>query len=305
MARNPRVLVQQPFSSSVYAPHVHYQRLSSSVPIDSLIRLRAFTASYRNEYESTMETIRDECCMQSAASMRTNLVSYNCFHGFSNQVMISNKLLLFNLLCSFSSCAVHLPLIVQGFVENFPHVKIYHFLVFNLRKDDTYDAAMRMLNVSSMPLFLFFQNGKKVDKLVGDSIALLDKTIKNLYNPETSRRRHLFSSTTSHHADTTDQKLLLTVAITKQTQTEIDTRVSGDDGIDDGAREDRIRAWICDSTDECGEVSWGIGSGYVLHGGEKLGSGLGEQWRGVRVSEQRQAWARVWVSCGVNRASGS
>ncbi|KAK9932828.1 hypothetical protein M0R45_020050 [Rubus argutus] len=190
MARNPRVLVQQllgsgnrnpcaallrklpgckfikpvttpsspppqiastyrPFSSSIYAPHVHYQRLSSSVPIDSLIRLRAFTASYRNEYESTVETIRDEC-----------LHAVCCF--YANQSM-------------------HLPLIVQGFVENFPHVKIYHFLVFNLRKDDTYDAAMRMLNVSSMPLFLFFQNGKKVEKLVGDSIALLDKTIKNLY----------------------------------------------------------------------------------------------------------------------------
>ncbi|XP_024186788.1 uncharacterized protein LOC112191636 isoform X2 [Rosa chinensis] len=78
---------------------------------------------------------------------------------------------------------VHLPLIVQAFVERFPHVKIYHFLIFTLRQNnDTYEAAMRMLNVTRTPLFHFFRNGKKVDQLVGESIVLLDKTLKNLYN---------------------------------------------------------------------------------------------------------------------------
>ena len=66
---------------------------------------------------------------------------------------------------------------------------------------------------------------------------------------------------------------------------EIGTRVSRDDDIDGGTREDRIRAWICGGTDEWAEL--GGDWVWVLHGGEKIGFGLGEQRHGVRVSEQR------------------
>ncbi|KAK9939669.1 hypothetical protein M0R45_016358 [Rubus argutus] len=56
---------------------------------------------------------------------------------------------------------------------------------------------------------------------------------------------------------------------------EIETRVFGDD---DGAREDRIRAWICSGTDECGGVSWVIGSGFFT---EERSSGPSSANNGV------------------------
>ena len=59
---------------------------------------------------------------------------------------------------------------------------------------------------------------------------------------------------------------------------EIGMRVSRDDDIDDGTREDQIRAWICGGTDECGGASGAIGSGFFT---EEKSSGPGSTNSGV------------------------
>ncbi|PRQ45572.1 putative thioredoxin-like protein [Rosa chinensis] len=145
-----------PLALQIYRPlstiSGHVAHDEASVPVDSLIRFLPLTSSYTAQYDYILKAIRDDCL---------NVVC--CFYA--------------------GSPPMHLPLIVQAFVERFPHVKIYHFLIFTLRQNnDTYEAAMRMLNVTRTPLFHFFRNGKKVDQLVGESIVLLDKTLKNLYN---------------------------------------------------------------------------------------------------------------------------
>ncbi|XP_062001852.1 uncharacterized protein LOC133719700 isoform X2 [Rosa rugosa] len=128
-----------PLALQIYRPlstiSGHVAHDEASVPVDSLIRFLPLTSSYTAQYDYILKAIRDDC-----------LNAICCFYA--------------------GSPPMHLPLIVQAFVERFPHVKIYHFLIFTLRQ----------------PLFHFFRNGKQVDQLVGESIVLLDKTLKNLYN---------------------------------------------------------------------------------------------------------------------------
>ncbi|PRQ45570.1 hypothetical protein RchiOBHm_Chr3g0492821 [Rosa chinensis] len=43
---------------------------------------------------------------------------------------------------------------------------------------------MTVLNISSLPMFHFYQNGEKVEELAGDFIRRFKTVLETLYNPQ-------------------------------------------------------------------------------------------------------------------------
>lgn len=66
------------------------------------------------------------------------------------------------------------PPIIQRLVDQFPHVKAFHFLISD-DEDLSYDVTVRALKISSLPMFHFYQNGEKVEELAGDYIVRFKK----------------------------------------------------------------------------------------------------------------------------------
>ncbi|PRQ45580.1 putative thioredoxin-like protein [Rosa chinensis] len=77
------------------------------------------------------------------------------------------------------------PPIIQRLVHQFPPVKAFHFVIEDDNDEDlSDDFTMTVLNISSLPMFHFYQNGEKVEELAGDFIRRFKTVLEKLYNPQ-------------------------------------------------------------------------------------------------------------------------
>ncbi|KAM5558094.1 hypothetical protein ABKV19_020035 [Rosa sericea] len=76
------------------------------------------------------------------------------------------------------------PPIIQRLVDQFPSVKAFHFVIEDEDEDLSDDFTMTALNISSLPMFHFYQNGEKVEELAGDFIRRFKTVLEKLYNPK-------------------------------------------------------------------------------------------------------------------------
>ncbi|XP_050143781.1 uncharacterized protein LOC126619435 isoform X13 [Malus sylvestris] len=147
----------------------------------------------RRNIREQLKKLKVDVCKQFSTLLQPLAQIVSCDAIQFYQSIISCKLLLCNLyLVYYSFAAVTYSIsIVRKIMEHFPHVKLYKVL---LTVESDLRPIAHDLGVSIMPTFLFYQNGVKVDEVVGgyadpvmDMCEKLYRYVRPIETPQRTR----------------------------------------------------------------------------------------------------------------------
>ncbi|XP_015891020.2 thioredoxin O1, mitochondrial [Ziziphus jujuba] len=181
MARNPVAAVRQLVRNGrkLYAPSriLHPLRSTSvqttSPPIQSSIK--PFSV---NLHFSDLPFLQNRSLASSSGP--SNIVLIKSEEGFKTAISKaqdgSSPAIFYFTAVWCGPCRVISPLI-EELSGQYPHVTTYKVDV----DEEGLGNTLSLLNITSVPTFHFFQNGKKAAEVVGADAARLKNTIENLY----------------------------------------------------------------------------------------------------------------------------